>query len=267
MRRVYFCIFVLLYSLSGSAAQKFNNSKSVLPDFLCKQDILKLTAKQSRSKQSWTRHIDENHKTQVYRRPMKAIGEWYELRIIEANQPTLLQVSNNETTYFKFDPKCKISKLYGPGLEFQSYEPSMLPQSRSISSDYSDFKDEDLKSEIKEGEGFIYVWSPNMIYSVANLLQYKDFARKNKMKFIPVMGYDSSFENGQLALSSRKVNEPIRKLASVELFMREASLHYPTFYYFKSGKLHPNYIRGILTEKDLADHLKSLKAEINKNIY
>lgn len=257
------CFLLLQYTSYSLASSK----KDFLPDFSCKKEILKITKKNSNPKQTWTRHIDENHQTKIFRRPLKSLGRWYELRIVDNSQPALLEISNNDSTFYKFDSKCKVTKRYGPGLIFESYEPNQDSQLRKISSEYSDFTDNDLASEIKNAEGFIYVWSPNMVYSVTNLNDYKKFAADKKMKFIAVMGHDSSFENGQLALNAKKVTDSIRKLASVELFMRDAPLHYPTFYYFNSGKLHPRYIRGILMPKDLEEHFSTLKSELVKNIY
>jgi hypothetical protein len=121
----------------------------------------------------------------------------------------------------------------------------------------------------------IYLWSPRYVYSVKDFQIFRDAAAKKGMEFIAVLDPQVSVEEAQAAVE--KTNQEMkptkrkmasletfkgRKLASVELFMRDGMVHYPTVFVVKNGKMNPHGLPGILTPPLLSKLLDQRMGDI-----
>lgn len=201
----------------------------------------------------WKKNADLNFDTQVFRSPAE-VGEWYELRLTEKKAPQLHFYSLEKTAEFNWNKSCKMKEKKGPGFAF-SNTPAVPGET---------FSDSDLKQLLEvKGKGLIYIWSPRMVYSVTEFARFRALAEKKKMEFIPILDHNADVAEAKAALekagaikvrSASVDREPssvnfYRKLNSVELYMRNANLHFPTMYIYNEGKLNPHRLTGVLTDE------------------
>lgn len=103
-----------------------------------------------------------------------------------------------------------------------------------LSQNYLTFTDDDLSKYLKKNpSGIIYIISPRMVLSLKGYTEYKRIALKNNIPFL-VLRDPLNNDNSVLTEIDIK-NIPILK--SKELLKRGATIHYPTFTFYKNGKL------------------------------
>lgn len=209
------------------------------------------------SKPLWMRQVDTDFETQAYRSRTEKVGEWYELRLTEKQYPKLLFYSAKKTVNYDWDKACKLSEKTGPGFELFA-----------LSKNADEFlTDSDLESLLKvHKKGVIYMWSPRMTYSVTEFKRFRETLQKKNLTFIPILDPFAEVQEAKEALKKAGVELPgrladqrrepssfelYRRLNSVDLYMRNVTLHFPTFIVFKNGQLHPHRLVGVLTDEGL----------------
>ena len=101
-----------------------------------------------------------------------------------------------------------------------------------------------------------------MVYSVNHSEDYFQLAKKNKFEFTSLLVHDVQFDEADQALKTKKQKFSGRKLASVDLYMRDATLHYPTFLVYNNGQIHSKRIVGINTPEDFQDLINQYATEL-----
>lgn len=228
------------------------------PKALKCQKALQTQLKKSFGKKTpeWEQNVDADFETQVFRAPVET-GEWYELRWASKKTPQLFFYSSAKTGEYSWDSKCKLKETQGPGMEFLK-----TPQDAGTS-----FTDADLKRLLQEKkQGVIYLWSPRMTYSVTEFNRFRKVIAEKNIEFIAVLDHNADVREAKDALQKAGVEIPLRtsstgrepssvhlfrQMNSVELYMRNSNLHYPTMYVFKNGQMNPRRIVGVLTDQDI----------------
>lgn len=140
---------------------------------------------------------------------------------------------------------------------------------------FNDFDFEKILSEKKTA--MIYLWSPRMVYSVSEFTRMRALAEKRNMEFVPVLdpmadsqeakeamkkaGVDFQMKTAALQREPSSINL-YRKLNSVELFMRNGTLHFPTVFVTANGKIHSRRLIGVLTNDDLNSSLDQMTGDL-----
>ncbi|HEY1079181.1 MAG TPA: hypothetical protein VGE46_03755, partial [Bdellovibrio sp.] len=64
--------------------------------------------------------------------------------------------------------------------------------------------------------------------------------------------------------AAKKINVDFkgRKLASVDLYMMEGTLHYPSVFVFGNGKINPHRMIGVLPAETLSQYIDTYMGEI-----
>lgn len=213
---------------------------------LCEKSLLeKINSEFSSVTPKWSREVDTNSVTSTFR-ASRDIGEWYELQISDIDAPKLIYLSDKKTKDFVWDSKtCKFETVEGAGLV-------LFKQDKKHPVD--SFTDADLKKILakKSNKGIIYVWSPRMVYSVTEFRMFRDVAKKKKIEFTAVL--DPVVDVKEAAAAAKKVHADFRgrKMASVDLYMRNATLHFPTVYVYANGKVNSHRLIGVLPAAGLS---------------
>lgn len=258
-------IFIFLAMIWSSAALANFLPSGVKPP-LCDQQVQShlQTIFSPGTSPHWSRVVDPDFETTAYR-VSTHIGEWYELHVSEGKAPQLLTFSPESTHQISWNEKdCHKDDLAQKPLQIFSQEKD--PEALA-------FTDADLKKLLSSGKkGMIYMWSPHMVYSVEQSENYAAVARKKKMEFtavldpmVPVAEAAAAMKTQKKAVvGSRRIASvsDLRKLNSIDLYMREATLHFPTVFVYKNGKIHPHRIIGVLTPQGLSNAVDQWLEEI-----
>lgn len=223
-------------------------------DFTCRPQVdIQLERSLGNAIPQWNRVADANFETKVFRSPVEKVGEWLELRLAGKKSPELFVLSRDKMIEYSWLSTCEtVSKILPP---LELFKKDGLAEA---------FTDADLEALLKsKKKGVLYLWSPNMTYSVTEFRLFRDVAKKRKMEFIPILDHQAKFVDAKAAAKVVGVDVSGRKLASVDLYMRHGTLHFPTVFVFANGKIHQKRIVGILTATDfdkmLGEWLKELE--------
>lgn len=239
------------------AAQSAGLPGEISPDLMCHKSTSKFLSGMKPSVQREWFESPGNSSTKVFRSPSNEIGTWYEVQWM---------TDSNSLQIVSYSPKAR--EIY------RFSEPSCIPEKTSISpwefykqtkgSKTVRFDDRVLEGLLKKfSAGIIYVWSPRMVYSVKEAEKVSSVARQNGFEMISVLSHLVSDEEVKSALKVAKIESAAtRKLASVDLFMRGGTLHYPSIFVFANGKIHPHRIIGVMTDHDLGYLMKKYRSEL-----
>ena len=199
----------------------------------------------------WSRVVDPHFNTRAFRAATDKIGEWHEVHSVEKSAPKAFFYTPTTITEFQWNKNCVLKKKSGPGIEF-------FPKDTAKS---EAFKDSDLANILKtQKSGVIYLWSPRMVYSVTEFNRVRELAKSKNLEFIPVYDNNVTPSDASAALKAGGVDIPSRGLASadlyrrlqsVDLYMRNGTLHFPTIFVFGKGQVHPRRLVGVLNSHDL----------------
>jgi hypothetical protein len=265
MKHIVFILSVLASAHSFAAG--FIPEES-FKEFKCEKELQAQLKTWFASAPQWDRVADPDFETQAFRAPVKT-GEWYELHITEKKLPAVTFFSSEKMEEFTWNVSCKMSTKPGPGFEF-------FKQTKKKS--IEGFSDADLSQLLKsKKKGVIYIWSPRMVYSVTEFTRFRAAIQKKGFDFTPVLDHavdvgeakDAMKSAGvELKLRTAGVNrEPssadfYRKLNSVDLYMRNANLHFPTMFVYANGKVHPRRLTGVLNNEGLDKALDQWMEEL-----
>lgn len=186
---------------------------------------------------AWIKQPSPNENEQIFRKPTNKFGVWLETHLFKDKGPISYTITNKKVQKNQYDQKCRIQNSYDEGFDFSKTYPD---------SSVTFLTDEKLEELIRsEKNKLVYVWSPEMVYSAENLPKYKKTAEELKIEFVPVLDPRSNETDHVSQATFYKFEKTKYKLNSVELFMRNATLHFPTVFLIKNNKLADFRISGV----------------------
>ena len=218
----------------------------------------------------WNREIDADSMTRTYRASKKT-GQWYELNISEKEAPKLYYISADESKDYTWDTKsCSQQVAKHGGLVLFKNDKKKKVES---------FTDKDLEKLLAgKTSGIIYLWSPHMVYSMTEFRVFRDVAKAKGIEFIPVLDpavdineAKAAFKKIPVDINSRKLASSEiktklefsgRKLASVDLYMRNGTTHFPSTFVYANGKLNPRRLIGVFGAEGLAQNIDVWMGEL-----
>ena len=199
----------------------------------------------------WTRIVDPAPHGLGYRTSTGTHGKWVEFhQFADGRAHVFIVTGQKVVSHFWNGKDCKAKIQESPG-------PAVLSAQEAKGKRY--FFDKDLKAVLdSKKSGLVYVWSPGMVYSMKHYQDFKTAAKKMKIDFIPLM--DPSWDQKSAKTLTSFYNMPLedRRVASVELTMRNATIHFPSSFVYANGHIGERII-GVYTP-DL------LEAEIKKEL-
>lgn len=195
------------------------------------------------SDQKWIEQAPTQAGAKTYRSPTRHFGRWLEVTIDASGAPTLYEVTNQGATSVTFDSECRPQSKNMQALNFEKLEHDSLAK-------WMD--DQKLKDLISSGKsGLIYVWSPEMVYSAKYYRWFRDTAKEMGLKFIPILDPRCKLTDVDKMSKLYGIEPDQQKLNSVELYMRNLTVHYPTSLVFKKGQLSDEPIVGVMPKDQL----------------
>lgn len=202
----------------------------------------------------WKKTDATSYANKAYKIQSKKIGHWV---VFETNEDGVNLMTYESTVRHSYKLKNKDCKIVEENLS----QFNLFDEKKDLKS--KPFTDTDLVKLIGQNKkGVIYIWSPRMVYSVNHSEDYFQLAQKNKFEFTSLLAHDVSFDEANEALKSKKQKFSGRKLASVDLYMRDATLHYPTFLVYNNDQIHSKRIVGINTPEDFQNLINQYATEL-----
>jgi len=198
------------------------------------QSVLKRWAPGGR----WRRELGSLDDQSVFRAPSPQIGTWIELHRSLTGEVKVLRISARDASEYSWNPlNCE------PRYRFQKlpYDDKALREA---------FSDDYLRQQVhRHRAGLIYAWSPAMPLSLRAYRAIQKAARRLHLVMIPVLDVQASpSEAAKVARLNELEPDALRRMESVELFMRGMSVHFPSVLVFRNGKIQGETIPGAHTE-------------------
>lgn len=217
----------------------------------CSKQVEAFLNKQSVS-DSWKKMADSND-VKVYRAPTNEIGRWVELQL--SSNPLIYVFSEKGIDKHQWSAS-NCEKL----ITSTGYPIDFLKKGKA-----AHFDDASLRKIISSKESvMIYVWSPAMTYSMQSMENFKAAAKKFNLKFIPLVDPNASSKEIKEAINVNKLKVEVKKMGSLELYMREATIHFPETYIVHNGKISQEIIGAMSVaqaEREVKLRLESMAKE------
>ena len=216
----------------------------------CRNDIEKVL-KKHQSKDRWVRTIDPQTGVLAFRTPTKEIGQWLEIQTFP--NPYVFFFESKFTKVYQWSGKdCTIlNDTTNKPLDF-------------LGSKKKGFTDEVLKNYVEsDAPAMIYIWSPAMVYSMKEMSVFRKVAKEMDLQFIPLLDFGENSEEAKKLISGYEPDLEIKKVQSVELYMREGTTHFPSTYIAGYGRI-SNRIFGVMPAEDLKEQVNDELAFIKR---
>ncbi|MFZ4713814.1 MAG: hypothetical protein ACOYL6_08895 [Bacteriovoracaceae bacterium] len=172
------------------------------------------------------------------------LGRWITVVPSSKEVTTISNITSSVVTEVQIKANCsrKINLIKNPKIFAQN-----------------EITDQVVKEFVKNNtQGMIYIWSPHMPLSVTGLPGLKKAAADQKIPILFVMDNSASEALVKKYLKSGSITmEQTRKLASMELYQQDATLHYPSLLIFKKGQFVLPTHFGNRTEQEYSEIIKS----------
>lgn len=114
------------------------------------------------------------------------------------------------------------------------------------------FTDKDLKSYLAENStGIIYITSPHMYLALKGQEEYSKIAKDKKIPFLVLVDPNATIHKNMLNLDLTK----FKKLNSKEIINRDATHHFPSYIFYKNGKLEGKFNPGYDSPEKFTERL------------
>ena len=193
------------------------------------------------------RDVDGPFGAREWRFATATLGTWVLLHEPPDGAPSLVRVDEAGATRVTFDAGCR---------EASSFEPRPPSPERA-------FSDRDLQALVASApRGVIFVWSPHMPLSVDAYRTVSDVARHMGLSFTALR--DPMSDAVYAESVAREAGMPasaLRPFASVELSLRQATLHAPALLVFAHGRFSglavPGYREAAGFEAAISERLRA----------
>lgn len=238
-----YLIFIIFISLSVQGLASSNGCSDELEKFLAAQK-----SPVAHNKEAWIKQPSPNENEDVFRLPTNQFGAWVEVHLFKNKEPIIFTITNQKVLKNHFDLKCQVQTSEDKGFDFSK---SHADASMTFLTD-----EKLMKMLISKKRTLIYIWSPEMVYSAENLPKYKKTAEELKIDFLPVLDPRANTNDHISQAKLYKFEKTKHKLNSVELFMRNATLHFPTVFLIRNQKLSDFRISGVYDQLRFKKELK-----------
>jgi hypothetical protein len=207
------------------------------------------------SKNEWVEQAPTVKNGKTFRTATKTLGTWLEATVDDLGKPALFEVTNKATTEITFGANCSPTTKITAGMDFKNLEPDKMA---------TWYDDASLKADLeKKTSALVYVWSPEMVYSAKYYKYFRDVAKKMKLKFIPMLDPRTKLALVGKAEKEFAIPPSTLKMNSVELYMRNVTVHYPTSIVFDHGKIHDLPIVGVMEPDEIETQILARLTDLN----
>jgi hypothetical protein len=247
------CCLVLILSLSAAEIKSQGQPPKTLKHFSLSDpclDKFESLAKNLKTTNQWIRVVDPEVGVQQVRSSTSTLGQWIDV-IFNGKEILSLKSRNGfETKTFK--------KIAPATCTFNT---SVIAETQF---NRAGLTDSQLLQLIKSEKGVIYIWSPRMVYSGQQLLHFKRTAMSMKIKFSAAVDPKSKSSRNQEVQKKYHFDKSyLDPVTSFDLHMRQFSNHFPRTFVYSKGKIHPNFITGVMPAELLKKNIESRLRELD----
>lgn len=227
--------FVVLTGFLGNTLLQARTvlEAEVLAGLSCRAEITPVLSTVAKHRE-WTADIGVYDTARTYRSPSDEIGKWIEFRIFRKDMVQIVIRTAYKVQEYSFG---SAGGSVGCKIDYASHD--FKYDTKRMKNAFSDASLNELLKKYRRG--IIYVWSPNMPFSVQGMDVIRAAGRRMK---IPV------FMLADPHASRVDVNRVVASLPneSFELFQRGVGVHYPTIVMFKNGRIVGPSLPGVKSE-------------------
>lgn len=197
--------------------------------------VIEKTLKTLKSTDKWIETVNPQLGIFAFRSPTEEMAKWVEIQSFP--NPYLFYFEPHKSKVFQWN-----GKTCAPLINSETKPFSFLRKS-----DVHSFTDEKLQKLVNDKKNsMIYIWSPTMVYSMSEMATFKKVAKELDLNFVPVLDFNESLDVAKKLISGYKPEIEMQKFQSLELFMREGTIHFPSTYLVGNKNISPR-IFGVLT--------------------
>lgn len=235
-------LFSKIVSAQPTVVQRLNNKR-------CAKEIKSLVYDSWKANTQWQKLVSTDNNNQ-YKSPSEHFGKWIYLTF-KPNKTQAALKTVDEVLIISWGNECQ--------KQITKKELKEVKRARRITST-PELEDQDIRKIIKESKnGVIYIWSPEMPYSVKAIKQIEKAAKEMNVKLDILLSPTSDIKLANKTANKNKLPRSyLRRHVSEELHHRGIDLHYPSLITYKDYKLNRYARHGYETNKYYSHYLKRI---------
>ena len=244
-----FFLFLLL-SLFSKIVVAQPTVDQQLNNIRCAKEVKSLVYEKWKANIQWQKLISTDSNHNQYKSPSDNFGKWVYLTF-KPNTTQAALKTVDEVLIISWSNDCQ--------KEITKKELKDGQRARKITST-PELENQDIQKIIKESKnGVIYIWSPEMPYSVKAIEQIEKATKKMNVKLDILLSPNSDFNLAKKAANKHKLPKSyLRRHVSEELHHRGIDLHYPSLITYKNYSLNRFARYGYETHKYYSHYLKRI---------
>ena len=175
---------------------------------------------------SWRKLISNESDYLEIASPSEVVGVWIYLRVGKKETVATRKTAESEISVRWDNHNCQS-------------QASINLKKNGPSNDQGLFADKNLQHLLSKGSaGIIYIWSPHMPLSIKGLVEISALAKRLKMDLTILMDPNASQDSGLRAVKRNHLDSTaIIKVGASELIQRSSLFHFPSYVFYKDGKI------------------------------
>ena len=223
---------VFLLAAQTTHAAKLLSPRETFQQFSCKKNVSSFE-KEWGAVGDWRGHVTPEGRMGLLKRTSK-FAHWIVLEKSNGVESvTLMNPENAQKVVF--DKKCKGT--------LSVYAHNHFSNDKGVNDTAL------LKEMMNHEKGIVALWSPGMQHSGTAIERLQKVSKEMNLPVLFVMDPFADEKNAEEFLKDRKIaGVKIARNSSLELFYRDATMHYPNFLVYKDGEFKGFVIPGVMGE-------------------
>lgn len=228
-----------------SAKNYFNiPPEKIIDDHVCAKDLQQMLYGTWEASRRWQKLLTPSVKEAVFKSPSAKLGKWIHVQINDQYLRTTLK-DNNSSLVIDWQPNCQ--KI------ISTIKHQTMKRSARNTLDDTDI----VKLIKKERNGVIYIWAPEMPFSVQGIKEIQKSTTEVGVNLTILLSPVSDINFAKKIVRENKLDPIILKRhRSLELHNRGIDLHYPSLLTYKESKMNRYARHGYEPKEFFASYLK-----------
>ena len=175
----------------------------------------------------------------------QTLGTWVEIQILPNDSVAATRITAHSQIGLTWgdDSKKEIRKVANE-IHEDSCQPNLKNATREVfRKAKNEFSDKDLKNKIESNTsgGILYIWSPNMDYSIRGIAAIKQASQNLHLPVTYLLDSNADLESAKKIQKKLKLDPSVLVVNhSLELYLRGIENHFPSVQVYKSESMRQN---------------------------
>ncbi len=216
----------------------------IIDNHQCAKELQNLLYNQWGSTRQWQKLLSMSTDEISFRSPTNTPGKWVQVYANEFNIRTTL-IGKNNTLVIDWANNCQKSI-------------ANVKTAKKVKRHINSLSDSDIQRLVAtKKDGIIYIWAPEMPYSIEGIKEIEESAKKMKVNLTVLLSPVSDEQFARKVIKQKKLDTKfLKRHESRELHLRGVDLHYPSIITYKKAKLNRYARHGYEPEKFFTSYLK-----------